>query len=45
MAVERYLQSQGISGEQMYSAGFGEAKPRETKAKSRRVEIVVILQP
>ncbi len=41
-AVHRYLQSKGISADQMYAAGFGETRPRETKAKSRRVEIVVV---
>ena len=45
MAVERYLSEQGVSTNRMYSAGFGSAKPRETKAKSRRVEIVVVMQP
>jgi chemotaxis protein MotB len=45
MAVERYLENQGISGDRMYSAGFGSAKPRDTKKKSRRVEIVVVMQP
>ena len=43
-AVQRYLESQGISGDRIYSAGFGATLPRETKAKSRRVEIVVIKQ-
>ncbi|GAB4193098.1 MAG: hypothetical protein Kow00105_07180 [Phycisphaeraceae bacterium] len=43
-AVHRYLQKQGLSPENMYAAGFGEARPRETKEKSRRVEIVVVLQ-
>jgi chemotaxis protein MotB len=43
-AVHRQLQSQGIDADNMYAAGFGEARPRETKAKSRRVEIVVVLR-
>ena len=42
MAVERYLASRGLSDDAMYSAGFGEARPLESKAKSRRVEIVVV---
>lgn len=42
-AVHRYLQSQGINPDRMYAAGFGEWSPRETKAQSRRVEIVVVL--
>ena len=42
-AVERYLTERGIDADRVYSAGFGEAKPRDTKAKSRRVEIVVVL--
>ena len=41
-AVERYLETRGISGDRIYSAGFGDADPRATKAQSRRVEIVVI---
>lgn len=43
MAVVRYLKSQGVSAGQMYAAGFGEHHPRDSKAKSRRVEIVVVL--
>jgi outer membrane protein OmpA-like peptidoglycan-associated protein len=43
-AVHRHLQKQGISRERMYAAGYGEAHPRDTKAKSRRVEIVVETQ-
>ncbi len=42
-AVHRQLQSQGIAAENMYAAGFGEAHQRGTKDKSRRVEIVVVL--
>ena len=42
-AVERYLQQQGVDGDRMYSAGFGESDQRSSKAKSRRVEIVVVL--
>jgi len=42
-SVHRYLQTRGLDADQMYAAGFGETQPRETKAKSRRVEIVVVL--
>ena len=42
-AVERYLMQQGVDADRMYSAGFGEANARGSKAKSRRVEIVVVL--
>ena len=41
-AVLRHLSEQGVSQKQMYAAGFGSAKPRSTKEKSRRVEIVVV---
>lgn len=41
-AVLRYLSEQGVSQKQMYAAGFGSAKPRSSKEKSRRVEIVVV---
>ncbi len=43
-AVHRYLNEQGISDDRLYAAGFGETKPQATKAKSRRVEIVVEMQ-
>ena len=42
-SVHRYMQSQGIAPAKMYAAGFGPARPRATKAQSRRVEIVVVL--
>ena len=42
-SVHRYLQTRGLDPDRMYAAGFGESSPRETKAKSRRVEIVVVL--
>ncbi len=42
-AVHRFLQSKGLSGNRMYAAGFGEFRPRSTKDKSRRVEIVVLM--
>ncbi len=42
-AVVRQLRSDGVPFTTMYAAGFGENQLRETKAKSRRVEIVVEL--
>lgn len=42
-AVERYLEHEGINKDRMYSAGFGDSRPQSTKTKSRRVEIVVLL--
>jgi len=42
-AVARHLATKGIDANRMYAAGFGEHRPRDTKAKSRRVEIVVIM--
>ncbi|MEX2670800.1 MAG: OmpA family protein [Phycisphaeraceae bacterium] len=45
MSVQRHLAKRGIPTDRMYSAGFGEAKPRGTKAESRRVEIVVVMTP
>ena len=42
-SVHRYLQKQGVAPTQLYAAGFGQWQPRATKAKSRRVELVVEL--
>ena len=42
LAVENYLVSKGVSNGRIYSAGFGPAAPRSTKAASRRVEIVIL---
>ena len=48
MAVQRHLQSRGISDDRIYSAGFGATKFRAAnstaagKAQNRRVEIVVV---
>ena len=42
MAVEDYLVSRGLSRDQVYYAGFGAARSKESKAKSRRVEIVIL---
>jgi chemotaxis protein MotB len=44
-AVHRFLQEQGVDAERMYAAGFGAARPRGTKAQSRRVEIVIVQEP
>ena len=43
-AVHRQLQSQGITSDNMYAAGFGQARAQGTKAQSRRVQIVVVLR-
>lgn len=43
-AVHRQLQTQGISADNMYAAGFGEARAQGSKEKSRRVQIVVVLR-
>ncbi len=42
-AVVRQLRKDGVPFATLYAAGFGENQLRETKAKSRRVEIVVEL--
>ncbi len=42
LAVEQYLVSRGLNNDRIYSAAFGPAMPRATKAASRRVEIVVL---
>lgn len=42
LAVEKYLVSKGVSNERIYSAAFGPAKAKSTKAASRRVEIVIL---
>ncbi|HSV15269.1 MAG TPA: OmpA family protein [Tepidisphaeraceae bacterium] len=44
-AVSRYLEQQGVSPKLVTTSGFGEHRPRgNTKAKNRRVEIVVVLK-
>jgi len=43
-AVHRYLEERGLPSDRMFAAGWGETRPQSTKAKSRRVEIVVVLQ-
>ena len=42
-AVTRYLEKAGISSKQITTSGFGPDRPKATKAKSRRVEIVVVV--
>jgi flagellar motor protein MotB len=41
-AVHRFLDKIGIEAKNMYAAGWGQTHPRGSKAKSRRVEIVVL---
>jgi chemotaxis protein MotB len=41
-AVHRHLAGKGVDARRMYAAGFGEWHPRDTKPRSRRVEIVVL---
>jgi flagellar motor protein MotB len=43
-AVHRHLASKGVDANRMYAAGFGQWQPRDTKPKSRRVEIVVLAE-
>ncbi len=42
--VFRHLEKQGIEPTRMQAVGQGQWHPRESKAKSRRVEIIVALQ-
>ena len=42
MSVEAYLVSKGVDNNRIYSAAFGSAEQRGSKAQSRRVEIVVL---
>ena len=41
-SVHRQLQKQGVDPHQLEAVGLGQWFPRETKAKSRRVDIVVV---
>lgn len=41
-SVEKYLISKGVSSNRISAQGMGAAKPKGTKAASRRVEIVVV---
>jgi len=43
LAVKDYLKSRGVDPKRMYIAGFGPNRLMGTKAQSRRVEIVVLL--
>ena len=40
--VHRYLQKQGVDPNRLEAVGLGQWTPRSSKAKSRRVEIVVV---
>lgn len=42
LAVHEYLASKGVDRKRMHIAGFADARPRDTKARSRRVEIVIL---
>jgi flagellar motor protein MotB len=42
-SVHRYLAARGVDAKHLYAAGFGDTKPRGSKAQSRRVELVVVL--
>lgn len=42
LAVEAFLVQSGLRNDRVYAAAFGPANPRESKARSRRVEIVVL---
>jgi chemotaxis protein MotB len=41
-AVKKYLAAKGVKSSRIETMGFGAAKPKATKAQSRRVEIVVV---
>ena len=41
-AVREYIISKGMNSKQISLSSFGPDQPRDTKAKSRRVEIVVV---
>jgi chemotaxis protein MotB len=43
-AVSRYLIKHGIPAKEIATVGFGETRPKATKDKSRRVEIVVVVR-
>jgi chemotaxis protein MotB len=44
LVVEEYLVSRGVSNNRMHIAAYGPAKPKATKAASRRVEIIILQQ-
>lgn len=41
-AVAAYLQTAGVAGGRLSTIGYGDSKPKATKALSRRVEVVVL---
>jgi outer membrane protein OmpA-like peptidoglycan-associated protein len=41
-SVKKYLTTKGIKSGRIETMGFGSAKPKATKAQSRRVEIIVV---
>jgi len=43
-AVTRYLAEKGVNPAQIATVGWGDAKPKRTKAASRRVEIIVLVR-
>lgn len=42
-AVRQHLIERGVNADRLYLASFGPHRQKETKAKSRRVEIIVVL--
>jgi flagellar motor protein MotB len=42
LAVERYLNANGISGDLTHSSGYGPSSPKGSKKDSRRVEIRIL---
>jgi outer membrane protein OmpA-like peptidoglycan-associated protein len=41
-SVKKYLATKGVKSSRVETFGFGSAKPKATKAQSRRVEIIVV---
>ncbi|MCE9590598.1 MAG: OmpA family protein [Planctomycetes bacterium] len=41
-AVSRYLHEQAVASSRLSTKGYGSTQPRESKAKSRRVEIIIL---
>jgi outer membrane protein OmpA-like peptidoglycan-associated protein len=41
-AVKKYLSTKGIRSNRIETMGYGSAKPKATKAQSRRVEIIIV---
>lgn len=42
LTVEAFLVAQGLPNDRVHSVAFGPARPRDSKARSRRVEIVIV---